>query len=531
MQLSHRLVALHVAGIAILIVVVLSSLLWMSAAHNKLARNSSEDLVGAGINALRQRTLTLVRDYSAWDEGYAALLADDRDWLYSNIGASVTEIGTFDMALLYVSARHVSFGWVDGSPREGEGGLLPEAILAPVLAMLDRPGPPNVGSRTLIARFNGEPWIFAVSHVTPVEGPPAGVPAELLPIQIHGVQLSGERLAQIGRTLLVDDVTLSDAPPADKAAVALTDFTGATIGYVTWNPPQPGGSILRQVALPLSLALLLVTVVSAISSRYAVRAARSLERALFAAKAADRSKTEFLSNVSHELRTPMNGILGVAQLLQTTRLDEEQRELVSVLFRSANAQMALISDLLDFSRMEGGNRQLVAEPFSPATVLAEVAEMMRVTANKKGIRLDCSWEPLADLTVLGDQRALRQIVTNLLGNAVKFTDAGQVTLRATVGRDGERMRVSVRVSDTGRGIPNSALPFIFERFYQVDGALTRSTEGTGLGLAISQSLAKLMGGEIDGREHVRGRVELHADRELRAPRCRGAGPRCGLSPG
>ncbi len=198
MRLSHRLVALHAAGIVVLIMVVLSSVLWMSAAHNKLAEHSSEELVGAGINSLRQRTLTLVRDYSAWDEGYEALLADDRDWLYSNIGASVTEIGTFDMALLAVPGRDESFGWVAGSPRDGENGLLPEEILKPMLALLDQPGPATVASRTLIARFEGEPWIFAVSEVTPVEGPPAGVPAHLLPIQIHGVQLSGERLDQIG---------------------------------------------------------------------------------------------------------------------------------------------------------------------------------------------------------------------------------------------------------------------------------------------------------------------------------------------
>ncbi len=169
------------------------------------------------------------------------------------------------------------------------------------------------------------------------------------------------------------------------------------------GPAAPGASILRQVALPLGLALLWWRVVSAISSRYAVRSARSLERALFAAKAADRSKTEFLSNVSHELRTPMNGILGVAQLLQTTELDDEQRELVAVLFASANAQMALISDLLDFSRMEGGNRQLVAEPFEPAAVLRDVAEMMRVAAGKKGDRLDCDWDALA-----GADRARRR---------------------------------------------------------------------------------------------------------------------------
>ena len=161
-----------------------------------------------------------------------------------------------------------------------------------------------------------------------------------------------------------------------------------------------------------------------------MRSARRLERALRAAKAADQSKTEFLSNVSHELRTPMNGILGVAQLLQTTELDAEQEELVSVLFSSAHAQMALISDLLDFSRMESGNRQLVEEPFEPAAVLKDLGEMIRVAAVEEGHRLLApTYRALSGLTVSGDERAFRQIVTNLLGNAVKFTDHGGVELR------------------------------------------------------------------------------------------------------
>jgi signal transduction histidine kinase len=216
-----------------------------------------------------------------------------------------------------------------------------------------------------------------------------------------------------------------------------------------------------------------------------------------AAKAADRSKTEFLSNVSHELRTPMNGILGVAQLLQTTKLDSEQQELLAVLFTSAHAQMALISDLLDFSRMESGNRRLVREPFSPAAVLKDLTEMIRVAVTKKGIGFESDWGSLAGLTARGDERAFRQIVTNLLGNAVKFTDRGGITMQASMTQDQSRAYVTVKVSDTGRGIPSEALPHIFDRFFQADSSLTRSTEGTGLGLAISQGLARMMGGRIE----------------------------------
>jgi signal transduction histidine kinase len=243
--------------------------------------------------------------------------------------------------------------------------------------------------------------------------------------------------------------------------------------------------------------MLVVGLVSAVSSHYAVRSARRLESALLAAKAADRSKTEFLSNVSHELRTPMNGILGVAQLLQTTKLDSEQQELLAVLFTSAHAQMALISDLLDFSRMESGNRRLVREPFSPAAVLKDLTEMIRVAVTKKGIGFESDWTSLKGLTTRGDERAFRQIVTNLLGNAVKFTDHGGITMRATMTQDRGRAYVTVTVSDTGRGIPSDALQHIFDRFFQADSSLTRSTEGTGLGLAISQGLARMMGGRIE----------------------------------
>ena len=193
----------------------------------------------------------------------------------------------------------------------------------------------------------------------------------------------------------------------------------------------------------------------------------------------------------------MNGILGVAQLLQTTRLDEEQKELVSVLFGSATAQMALISDLLDISRMESGNRRLVSESFEPAAILKDVTEMIRVAADKKAIGFEGDWSAVDGLTVRGDARAFRQILTNLLGNAVKFTDRGGVGLAARLERTEEGAGLVVTVTDTGRGIPQEALPHIFDRFYQVDGSLTRGVEGTGLGLAISQNLARMMGGRIE----------------------------------
>ncbi len=496
LRLSHRLVALHFAGVLILIFLVLSSVLWISREHNRLALESSENLVRSGIASFRTRLMTLVRDYSIWDEAYGAVTADDRTWLYSNIGNAAGEIGTLDLIVFVGDDPAEAFGWRAGSPVAGEVGLLPPPLLESILHLLDGTENEDGAARTLLAEFEGVPWAFSVARVRPVDGIPEDVDPAALPRQVHGLRLSEQRLHQIGQNLLVDGLTLADAPGPGQASIPLIDYAGNVVQYVVWTPPRPGASILRQVALPLGGALLIVAMISGFSSAYSVRSARRLEQALHDAKAADRSKTEFLSNVSHELRTPMNGILGVAQLLQTTELDAEQHELVSVLFSSANAQMALISDLLDFSRIESGNRRLAEEPFRPAAILRDVTEMIRVAANGKGIALDVDWAGLGDLAVQGDANAFRQIVTNLLGNAVKFTDRGRTSLMAVADRGADEVTVTVRVSDTGRGIPEEALPRIFERFYQVDGSLTRASEGTGLGLAISQSLSRLMGGDI-----------------------------------
>jgi signal transduction histidine kinase len=240
-----------------------------------------------------------------------------------------------------------------------------------------------------------------------------------------------------------------------------------------------------------------IAVIAAVLARYSARSALRLEEALEAARAVDRIKTEFLWNVSHELRTPMNGIIGVAQLLAVDDLTSGQRELVGVLQASADAQLALINDLLDITRMESGNRQLDHTPFEPGATLRQIVELMRPVAERKGLALEAEIAGLEGLSVLGDERALRQIVTNLLGNAVKFTSRGRVDITCTVARTAQAAELSLRVRDTGPGIAPADHERIFDRFVQVDASRTRTTEGTGLGLAISQGLAEMMGSQIE----------------------------------
>lgn len=227
-----------------------------------------------------------------------------------------------------------------------------------------------------------------------------------------------------------------------------------------------------------------------------VKSAQRLERALGAAQAADHSKTEFLANVTHELRTPMNGIIGVAQLLEQSDLDDEQKEMLKIPMTSADSQMSLIRDLLDVSRIDAGRMVLDQRPFQPAATMREVIGIIQPQAAKKGLDLCTDLDGSEGITLLGDQDAFKQIVTNIAGNAVKFTETGRVELSLEMTRRFDQAHFALRVADTGPGIDPSQQERVFERFVQVDTSLTREAEGTGLGLAIAKSLVELMDGEI-----------------------------------
>jgi signal transduction histidine kinase len=337
--------------------------------------------------------------------------------------------------------------------------------------------------------------------------------------------MNGPVLELIGSNLQMDDLelTYAPAPPGDaRASVPLLDAEGTTIAHIAWTPPRPGASILGKVAVPLGIAVTLIAVIAAVLARYSARSAVRLEEALDAARAADRIKTDFLSNVSHELRTPMNGIIGVAQILAHDALTGGQRELVGVLQASADAQLALINDLLDITRMESGNRELDRLPFAPAATLLQVLDLMRPAAARKGLRLETDIAGLSGLTVLGDERALRQIVTNLLGNAVKFTAQGRVDLDCHVTRREDVAELVLRVRDTGPGIAAEDQGRIFDRFVQLDASRTRSTEGTGLGLAISQGLAGMIGGHIEVESAPGEGATFTLRLQLPLPRAHGA---------
>ena len=227
------------------------------------------------------------------------------------------------------------------------------------------------------------------------------------------------------------------------------------------------------------------------------RVEMELKQAKAAAESASRTKSDFLASMSHEIRTPMNAIMGIADLLAKTALSPEQDKYVQIFRRAGDNLLNLINDILDLSKVEASQLELERTGFSLNELLEKVTEMVAVRAHEKGLALVCEIAPDVPTNLVGDPTRLRQVLLNLLGNAIKFTESGEVSLRITLDADSSvPTALQFKVSDTGIGIPGEKLGRVFERFTQADSSTTRRFGGSGLGLTISKRLVELMGGRI-----------------------------------
>jgi len=224
---------------------------------------------------------------------------------------------------------------------------------------------------------------------------------------------------------------------------------------------------------------------------------KSFEAAALEAERASRAKGDFLARMSHEIRTPMNGVVGMAELLENTRLEERQQNMLQTMRSSADSLLSIINDILDFSKIEAGQLTVLETEFSPIDLIEEVCELLAPRAHERDLELICDIDMDVPRRCGGDPIRLRQIVTNLLGNAVKYTEKGHIVLRATAApkQDG-KLELKIVVEDTGLGIAEQQLETIFDAFTQGDSFESRKHGGTGLGLAITKQLISVLGGDI-----------------------------------
>ncbi|MCU0241972.1 MAG: response regulator [Vicinamibacteria bacterium] len=305
-------------------------------------------------------------------------------------------------------------------------------------------------------------------------------------------------------------LALHGVPRAQKRTITSSDGRMLHVSTPVHLDSGPGGAVIagfsmdgvmresrnnRNVALLIGVALLGVGMSTAL---WIGRAIVRIERLAEEAQAASRAKSDFLANISHEIRTPMNGVLGMISLLRGTSLDERQSRFASQIQTSGEALLEIINDVLDFSKIEAGKLKVEEVEFDLVERVEDLVIRFAGQAQAKGIDLLCDIAPTVPQRVKGDPLRLLQILTNLIGNAIKFTNQGHVYLRVRVG---ERVlgqpRVNFEVEDTGVGIPLAAQKRLFQAFTQADTSTTRQYGGTGLGLVIARQLAELMGGRIE----------------------------------
>ncbi len=264
----------------------------------------------------------------------------------------------------------------------------------------------------------------------------------------------------------------------------------------------PAGRIVREIYTPRDdggyVVLLIDRTVDIERQRQLQTMSNELRASRDAAHKANQAKSAFLAQMSHEIRTPMNGVMGMADALVGTKLNAEQREFLELIRRCGSNLLEIINEILDLSKIEAGKLTLRSAPFDLHDFVEDTVALLRPLAIEKGLELTCSIDDATPSKLRGDEGRLRQILTNLVGNAIKFTSEGLVAVEVCLTEDGQ---IAIDVSDTGCGIPEAQLPQIFERFQRADGS-EADVNGAGLGLAISRSLAEKMGGALKVASHV-----------------------------
>ena len=490
-RITGFLAVLAAAAVLVFLLTLLVVARNLAGTFDNQARIDALQRIEHGLAAISDSLVGQANDYANWTDFHQAVNANDAVWLNENVG---TALSTADQAQL------VALG---GGPLQAVHGWFDERVVRPepdVVAQLVADGQQRIDSAgmaygdrplTSLVWLAGELWLLAQSPVWPHTFDPD-------PDAPTAVFLMGTRLAEQlprnlgGGTLLLTDIRLQTMPGPAEASHALT-VSGGPPAWVTWQLPAPGSDAIRAILLPVAFALVVLLSVLGAGIHVARRFAGDLERARAAAERASESKSRFLAQMSHEIRTPLNGVLGMAELLDDTPLDPDQKEMVQAIRGSGDSLLHLINEILDLARVESGRLVLAPAPFALPALLARIRDLHGVMAARKGIDLRVRSDLPPDQLRLGDEARLLQILHNVVGNAIKFTERGSVEVQVMAdGDDG----LVILVRDTGIGMTAEQVSRVFDPYEQAEATTARRFGGSGLGMAIVRSMIELMGGDI-----------------------------------
>jgi signal transduction histidine kinase/ActR/RegA family two-component response regulator len=497
------------AAIAIgaMLVFILSLVLWAREVDIG-ARMREETLVRSGVISRVHEIERMIAPQTTWDEAVRQLDNDfDPAWARDNLAAYLRQTAELDAIFVLDAEGRPVFASRNGhdaplalfddfAPAAGLIEDIREAErrrgdITPLGTSSDRRMVSTPIQASGFLAVNGKVRLVTATLVQPDFGRalPTGARA---PIVVSSAPLDPTILAPLRERFQLTALgAVVDRPAVGRDGLASVSFGTLRSGpalTLVWTPQRPGSQLLMAAIVPVLMVIAAFGAVGLLMVRRARRAALDLI-------ASNRAQSEFLANMSHEIRTPLNGVVAVAGALERTDLTERQAELVKIIRSSGETLERLLSDVLDLSKIETGAVAIESEPFHLGEVVRGVAALCGSRAEEKGVALLVEVSPAAERLVVGDVVRVKQILTNLASNAVKFTHAGRVLLRATPGRAEGSWRLEVE--DTGVGFDPADKAKIFGRFQQADGSVTRRYGGSGLGLSISRQLVELMGGTLD----------------------------------
>jgi signal transduction histidine kinase/CheY-like chemotaxis protein len=518
----RRIIALALLILAVVLAGGAGLMAYTAMSADRAQLGEERELMTHRLDSALNRLGFLVTAVGVWDESYDKLGGDvDAVWADIHVGRMSAENRIHEMTVVLDDHDTPIYAWRGLGRFAGPELQTFTQAAAPLIAEIRQEEsvnrrlthvPAAVGRKASLVQTGivvvaGQPYMVAASIIAPGTraAPKGGRPAHVM---VGAQRLDAAVLKYMQEDLRLTGLHLEigDGGKADGARISLVDVNGFVVGRIAWSPKRPGLDVFNHAAPAFAVAFLILLAAGlALAARIGAilrelaagdgaldRTMSELVRARDQADAASIAKSQFLANMSHEIRTPLNGILGMAQVMAREDLSRAQEDRLNVIRDSGQTLLAVLNDVLDISKIEAGRMEIDNHEFDLAEAMDAACAAFSSLAAQKDVDLQVTIDPEAQGVWWGDGVRLRQVIANLVSNAVKFTADGDVGVEVAPCAFG--LRFIVR--DSGIGIPAERLADLFQKFSQVDASTTRRFGGTGLGLAISRELVELMGGRM-----------------------------------